>query len=145
MCEFARVGVSVSVSVRPLRATLQHGQVENVTACVPCVACRYVLKTLRDTRPGDIDQALLSLPFADVLSLLPHLHHALRKGVAVELAAKCVLLLLKLHHKQVGGLLLCLCLCVYSHGRHVVVLFTGGFGLSCLRIVACILVCVVDS
>jgi U3 small nucleolar RNA-associated protein 12 len=62
---------------------------------------RYVLRILREIRPADLDQALMCLTFNDAVTLLSHLHHTLRKGIATELACKCVLFVTKLHHKQI--------------------------------------------
>lgn len=59
------------------------------------------MRTLEGISPAETEQCLLSLPFADAVALLRHLHHALRRGVAVELACKSALFLLKVHHKQV--------------------------------------------
>ena len=81
----------------------------------PCRRYRFVLRTLQDIRPAELDQALLSLPFTDAVALINHLHHVLRRGVATELACKCVLFLLKIHHKQVGatsGVPLRVCRCI---------------------------------
>ena len=66
-----------------------------------------MLRSLQDIRPAELEQALLTLPFSDCVALLHHLHHVLRRGLATELACKCVLFLLKIHHKQV-----CVCACV---------------------------------
>lgn len=61
----------------------------------------YLLRTLRSIRPSDIDQVLLVLPFADALRLLRYLHHLLVKRQGVELASRCALLLLRVHHAQI--------------------------------------------
>jgi U3 small nucleolar RNA-associated protein 12 len=63
----------------------------------------YVMRTLRSLRPSDVDQVLLTLPFSDAARLLKHLLHALRKGLAVELASRAALLLVRLHHAQISA------------------------------------------
>jgi len=60
----------------------------------------FVLKALRAIAPGDIDQALLVLPFAPALSLLRFLALAMRRGSSLELASRASLLLLRVHGPQ---------------------------------------------
>jgi U3 small nucleolar RNA-associated protein 12 len=69
--------------------------------CLLSLPRRFVLDTIRAIRPAELDQALLALPFTDAMYLLRMLHHVIRRGIAVELASKCILFLMKLHHRQV--------------------------------------------
>jgi len=57
----------------------------------------FIVRTLRGIRPGDLDQVLIVLPFADALDVLRYMHHCLRRRVAVEMCARVVLLLLRVH------------------------------------------------
>jgi U3 small nucleolar RNA-associated protein 12 len=61
----------------------------------------YLLKTLRNIRPADLDQVLLSLSFADAVKLLKFLLHLLRKGYGVEVCTRAILLLLRVHEAQI--------------------------------------------
>jgi len=61
----------------------------------------YLLKALSSVRAAELEQALLLLPFSSardlltrLLPLLPHAPHA-------ELMVRCVLFLVKVHHKQI--------------------------------------------
>jgi hypothetical protein len=63
----------------------------------------YVLRALRAVRPTDVDQVLLTLPFADALRLMRFILHALRRGQAVELCTRAALLLLRVHHSQLAA------------------------------------------
>ncbi|CAL8469217.1 g8758 [Coccomyxa elongata] len=60
----------------------------------------YVLETVRRVRPGDLEQALLVLPFSDALRLLQYLCSWLAAGTQVELVSRCAALLVRLHHAQ---------------------------------------------
>ena len=60
----------------------------------------FVLKTLREIRPSELEEALHALLLSQALQLLKHLHHALRRGLATELSVRCTMVLLKAHHRQ---------------------------------------------
>ena len=64
---------------------------------------RHVLKALRAIPPGDVDQVLLLLPFAQAASLMRMLVTCLRRGAGVELCARACLLLLRLHAPQLSA------------------------------------------
>lgn len=61
---------------------------------------QYVLKALKAIAPGDIDQVLLLLPFPAALTLLRFLALGMKRGLALELCARCTLLLLRCHGPQ---------------------------------------------
>jgi len=61
----------------------------------------YLLKALASVRPGELDQALLLLPFDAVHKLLKRLLPLLLAAPHAELMARCVLFLLKVHHKTI--------------------------------------------
>jgi U3 small nucleolar RNA-associated protein 12 len=58
----------------------------------------YVLRAVSGVKAGDLEQALLLLPFADALRLLGYVSGWLREGAAVELCVRAAVLLLRLHH-----------------------------------------------
>lgn len=60
----------------------------------------YVLKCVSGVRAGDLEQALLLLPFADALRLMGYLSVWLAQGAQVELCCRAAALLLRLHHAQ---------------------------------------------
>lgn len=61
----------------------------------------YVLRTLRQVRPGDVDQVILVLPFSDALQLLRYMYHLLRLRQGVELCSRVALLILRMHSGQI--------------------------------------------
>lgn len=63
----------------------------------------YILRTLRAVRPADVDQVLLTLPFADALRLLQFCSHLLASSQGVELIGRTVLLLLRVHGPQLSS------------------------------------------
>jgi U3 small nucleolar RNA-associated protein 12 len=63
----------------------------------------FILRTLRNIRPSDVDQVLLMLPFADAVKLLKYLILLLRHGQGVEIASKAALLILQVHHSQISS------------------------------------------
>lgn len=76
----------------------------------------FVLQTLRQIKPSDMEEALLLLPFPGAVQLLSFLNLYLERGIGVELCAKATLFLVKVHRNQlsssadpkIGGLMLAL-------------------------------------
>lgn len=63
----------------------------------------YVLRKVRDVKPGDLEIALMSLPFSDALSLLGYLCEWLEHGGSqVETVARVSTLLVRLHLPQLS-------------------------------------------
>ncbi|EIE21123.1 transducin family protein [Coccomyxa subellipsoidea C-169] len=60
----------------------------------------YVLAAVGRVRAGDLEQALLVLPFSDALRLLHYLCSWLARGSRVELVSRAAALLVRLHHAQ---------------------------------------------
>eukprot|EP00897_Mesotaenium_endlicherianum_P000518 jgi/Mesen1/10467/ME000082S09971 len=60
----------------------------------------YVLSAICSVRSSDLEQALLTLPFADALKLLQHAHAWLHQGIRVESAVRTGVLLLRIHAAQ---------------------------------------------
>jgi U3 small nucleolar RNA-associated protein 12 len=60
----------------------------------------YVLRCVSGVKAGDLEQALLLLPFADALRLLGYVSEWLKEGAAVELCTRAAVLLLRLHHAR---------------------------------------------
>ena len=63
----------------------------------------YLLKALSSVRSTELEQALLLLPFGSARALLQRLLPLLPSAAPIELLARCVLFLLRVHHKQVVG------------------------------------------
>ena len=61
---------------------------------------RYVLKTLRDIKLPDLDEALLVLPFTTAVTLLRYCDGFLRDGMAAVLASHVVVFLVRIHFSQ---------------------------------------------
>jgi len=59
----------------------------------------YLLRALGGVRPAELEQALLLLPFDSVRRLLARLLPLLEAEAPIELMARCVLYLLRVHHK----------------------------------------------
>ena len=60
-----------------------------------------VLYTLKYIKPSDLEEALLVLPFDAICKLLEYLEAFIESGESVELVAKCVFFILKVHHKAI--------------------------------------------
>eukprot|EP00850_Spirogloea_muscicola_P019693 SM000196S05385 [mRNA] locus=s196:240895:245724:- [translate_table: standard] len=60
----------------------------------------YVLGVLSKVRTSDLEQALVMLPFSDVLKLLGFLEQWLSEGSQIELTVRVAVLLLRMHHNQ---------------------------------------------
>uniref|UniRef100_A0A0D9VPM7 Small-subunit processome Utp12 domain-containing protein n=1 Tax=Leersia perrieri TaxID=77586 RepID=A0A0D9VPM7_9ORYZ len=60
----------------------------------------YVLNTVSNVRPNDLEQALLSLPFSDALKLMSYLKEWSLVPLKVELVCRVCLVLLQTHHNQ---------------------------------------------
>ncbi len=97
----------------------------------------FILRTLRSVRPSDVDQVLLTLPFADALALLRFGTRLLGLGQGVELVSRAVLLLLRVHGGAISGspsLLPLVTALQGSMGRAVgAAADTAGFNASALR------------
>ena len=68
----------------------------------------YLIRALASVRATELEQALLLLPFESAKSLLVRLLPMLPNASPAELVARCVLFLVKVHHKQIlvnGGML----------------------------------------
>jgi len=63
----------------------------------------YVLKTLKDIRPSELDEALLILPFPAVVTFFRYLECWAREGREVELVARCLFFLLRIYQPQIGA------------------------------------------
>jgi U3 small nucleolar RNA-associated protein 12 len=63
---------------------------------------RYVLRAARRIRSSELEEALLVMPFSDVVDFLPLLGVWIQRGWGAELACRCLLLLLRTHHGQVA-------------------------------------------
>lgn len=63
----------------------------------------YLLHALRAVRPADLEQALLLLPFAGVVSLLTRLVPLPPSPVDAELTAKVALFAVRIHHRQLSA------------------------------------------
>ncbi|KAJ2508377.1 beta transducin [Coemansia sp. RSA 2052] len=61
----------------------------------------YVLRTVERVRPADLDDALLALPFAHVLSLLAYVDHWARKEWNTALTCRVLFFLLRTHQNQI--------------------------------------------
>uniref|UniRef100_A0A7S0P2Q4 Small-subunit processome Utp12 domain-containing protein n=1 Tax=Calcidiscus leptoporus TaxID=127549 RepID=A0A7S0P2Q4_9EUKA len=61
----------------------------------------YLLKALSGVRTAELDQALMLLPFDAVRRLLTRLLPLVDSAPPIELMARCVLFLLRVHYKQV--------------------------------------------
>jgi U3 small nucleolar RNA-associated protein 12 len=62
---------------------------------------QHALKTLEKIRAGDLDEALLVLPFSQVLSLLRALSVWVENGWNTPLASRILIFLLKANHHQI--------------------------------------------
>jgi len=60
----------------------------------------YMLRALRNIKAPDLEQALLVLPFHYVTRLIGMLIRLVKKGLDVELCAKCAVHLLRCHQAQ---------------------------------------------
>eukprot|EP01100_Stratorugosa_tubuloviscum_P005041 TRINITY_DN228_c1_g1_i1.p1 TRINITY_DN228_c1_g1~~TRINITY_DN228_c1_g1_i1.p1 ORF type:complete len:952 (+),score=435.85 TRINITY_DN228_c1_g1_i1:48-2903(+) len=58
----------------------------------------YILSVLESIRTSELDESLLLLPFAQVISLLNFIGEWVEKGIAIELSANVSIFLIKLHH-----------------------------------------------
>jgi U3 small nucleolar RNA-associated protein 12 len=63
----------------------------------------YLLKALSSVRATELEQALLLLPFDAAKALLTRLLPLVPRAPPVELMAKVILFLLRVHHKQIVG------------------------------------------
>ena len=61
----------------------------------------YLLKALSSVRATELEQALLLLPFDATTSLLRRLLPLVPSAAPIELMAKCILFLIRVHHKQI--------------------------------------------
>lgn len=62
----------------------------------------YVLKTLKDIRPSELDEALLILPFSIVVTFFHYLESWAREGKEVDLVARCLFYMLRIYQAQIG-------------------------------------------
>lgn len=63
---------------------------------------RFVLETLKRIKSSELDEALLTLPFDYVASLLAILAQLMAKGWEVELLCRCVTFLCRIHFGQIS-------------------------------------------
>jgi len=61
----------------------------------------YLLYTIQQIRSSELEQALLVLSFSFVEELLKLLHGLVQRGLEVELCAKCIIFLLRIHQVQI--------------------------------------------
>ena len=66
--------------------------------------CRYLLRVLEKIPSVELEEALLVLPFAYILKLLPFLDTWIEDGKAVERCSRCLLFLLKVSNKGLAHL-----------------------------------------
>lgn len=64
-------------------------------------ASDYILLTLRNIPSNDLEQALLSLSFSEVILLFSYLEDWMIKGRETELSCRVMFFLLKSHHHQI--------------------------------------------
>ncbi|XP_038059666.1 WD repeat-containing protein 3-like [Patiria miniata] len=62
---------------------------------------RYVLEVIRKVKSSELEESLLVIPFSYVLELLPLLETFISSGWEVELACRCLLFLIRVHHGQI--------------------------------------------
>ncbi|XP_063934117.1 WD repeat-containing protein 3-like [Zophobas morio] len=60
----------------------------------------YLLHVVKSVRASDLDEALLVMPFAFTLRFLHYIEEWAEAGKDVELTARCLFYLLKLHHNR---------------------------------------------
>lgn len=60
----------------------------------------HVLRTMSSVRPSDLEQALLTLPFTDVLKLMGYLKDWLTEGNQIELVSRITTMIVRLHYEQ---------------------------------------------
>eukprot|EP00127_Corallochytrium_limacisporum_P004403 Clim_evm11s161 gene=Clim_evmTU11s161 len=65
-------------------------------------AREYFLRALRKLKSAEVEEALMLVPFHHVLSLFTHMQEILAKRQDVELATRCVLFLVQLHHRRLS-------------------------------------------
>lgn len=61
----------------------------------------YLLRSFKSIKPSDLEASLIVLPFAYVTRLISHLLLIAKKGIELELCARCCILLLQIHQRQV--------------------------------------------
>lgn len=61
------------------------------------------MHTLKSIRPSDLEEALLILPFANVLQLLGYLDKWLKQGYEVELCMRVLLFTLRIYQVQISA------------------------------------------
>ncbi|KAH9114418.1 hypothetical protein AeMF1_011499 [Aphanomyces euteiches] len=64
---------------------------------------KFVLRSVREIRANEMEEALLVLPFEYVKKLLSYLLQLIAAEMEVEICCNCVLYLLRLHHHQIVG------------------------------------------
>jgi U3 small nucleolar RNA-associated protein 12 len=64
---------------------------------------RYVLRTLKNVRPQELEEALLVLSYASMQRLLFYLKRLVEDGVDIELCSRCVFHLLRHHQKVISA------------------------------------------
>ncbi|CAM9749158.1 unnamed protein product [Chrysoparadoxa australica] len=62
---------------------------------------RYLLRTIQQIKPPDLERALLVLSMAHVEGLAGYLTRGIEAGLEVELCARCAVFLLRVHQDQV--------------------------------------------
>lgn len=61
----------------------------------------HILATLKYIKPSELEEALIVLPFDAVSRLLEYLEALMASGESVELVARCIFFLLKVHHRGI--------------------------------------------
>ncbi|KAF0691804.1 Aste57867_17075 [Aphanomyces stellatus] len=62
---------------------------------------KFVLRSVREIRANEMEEALMVLPFEYVKKLLSYLLQLIAAEMEVEICCNCVLFLLRLHHHQI--------------------------------------------
>jgi U3 small nucleolar RNA-associated protein 12 len=62
---------------------------------------QYFLRSLRQIKAPDLEQALLVLPFHEVQRMVAMLLQLARQGLEIELCTRCAVLLLRCHQQQI--------------------------------------------
>eukprot|EP00038_Savillea_parva_P029164 m.69241 g.69241 ORF g.69241 m.69241 type:complete len:912 (+) comp8569_c0_seq2:139-2874(+) len=97
----------------------------------------YLLRVLEKIPSVELEEALLVLPFAYILKLLPFLDTWIEDGKAVERCSRCLLFLLKVHHNQIVAndnlVPVVQSLQAHVHPKVTALKDTIGFNLAALR------------
>jgi len=64
-------------------------------------ASEYVLSTLKSIPSNDLEQALLTMSFTEVITLFSYIEEWVSKGLETELSCRVMFFLLKSHHHQI--------------------------------------------